>query len=357
MISANISLSRPSGFSLDVSLEIGDGVTALYGPSGSGKTTILRLIAGLERGGPADLIDVSNDGTVWHSETGFLPTHKRRVGYVFQQPQLFPHLNVRDNLRYGRKRGTDNGVEARQVYDWLDLDSLLDQRVARLSGGEAQRVAIGRVLLSDARCILMDEPLGSIDQSARNRILPYLDRLHRELDVPMVYVSHSLDEVNYLADRVYLLQDGHVRASGTVFETSASLEINRDEGEGLAAVIDCAIRQYDEAFGLTELAIGSHPLFVAARIEGERCRVRIPAKDVSIARNAPSETSILNIIPATVDDISASSHPSALVRLRIDGQFILARITRKSLATLELHEGQQIYAQIKGVALLTDYAR
>lgn len=356
-IRADIDLTRRSGFCISVSLTMEAGITALYGPSGAGKTTILKLIAGLERGGKLDTIDISHDGVAWHDAHRFVPPHKRGVGYVPQRPSLFPHLSVRDNLRFAEKRSQDAArATARQIHDWLELEPLLDKPTGQLSGGEAQRVAIGRALLTGARCLLMDEPLGAIDRSARSRILPYLDRLHHELDATMVYVSHSLDEVNYLADRVYVIDSGRVKASGTVLETSASLELARDEGESLAAVLECRVRDFDERFELTELSIGEHSLFVAARRRpvGASCRVRIPARDVSIALEAPRDTSILNIIPATVDAIDAGVGPGVLVRLAVGRQFLLARITKKSLAALALTRSKPVFAQIKGVALLTD---
>lgn len=358
MITADVHMKRASGFSLEARIEIRRRITALYGPSGSGKTTLLRLIAGLERGTRDDKIEVTHDDTVWQDATRFIPPHERRVAYVFQQPQLFPHLSVRGNLDYGAKRARTAVLSRQQVESWLDLGVLLDKRPHQLSGGEAQRVAIGRALLGDARCILMDEPLGSIDQAARQRILPYLSRLHHELDLPVVYVSHSLDEVNYLADYVYLVDNGRIKGSGSIFETSASLSLARSEGDELAAVVECRAHDFDTGFQLAELTLGRHSLFVATtHMEiGESVRVRIPARDVSIALEPPGNTSILNILPATVDDVAdMEQSPSSLVRLDIDGQHILARITRKSRALLHLAPGQSVFAQIKGVALLTDH--
>lgn len=358
MISANIQLQRRSGFCVDVSLELQPGVTALYGPSGAGKSTILKLIAGLERGNAQDRIDITSDGVVWSSGSSrFVPPHKRGVGYVPQHSTLFQHLSVRGNLAYAEKRsgGAANSY-ARQIHEWLELTPLLDRPTRQLSGGEAQRVAIGRALLTGSRCLLMDEPLGAVDRSARNRILPCLDRLHHELDATTIYVSHSLEEVNYLADRVYVLEHGQVRIAGSVLETSSSLELAKDEGESLASVLECIVKGHDEQYELTELAIGGHRLYLAApgKPVGTRCRVRIAARDVSITLDKPGNTSILNIIPATIDDIYSDRGPSVLVRLAVDEQFIIARITRKSLATLALATSKRVYAQIKGVAFLKD---
>lgn len=358
MISADINLSRASGFSLDVSLELQPGVTALYGPSGAGKSTILKLIAGLERGSSTDRINIASDGVTWQDARGFLPTYRRRVGYVPQRPSLFPHLNVRGNLAYAEKRaGNARRPSVSQIDDWLELGDLMDKPVRQLSGGESQRVAIGRALLTGARCLLMDEPLGALDQAARYRILPCLDRLHHELEATMVYVSHSLEEVNYLADRVYILERGRVKTSGSVFETSTSLEAAGHEGESLAAVLECNVINYDSNYELTELTLGHHKLFVPSgpgRV-GSHCRIRIPARDVSIALSQPVDTSIINILPAVVDDIDVGAEPGALVKLAVDDQYLLARITRKSLDSLALSPGMSVYVQIKGVALLTDH--
>ncbi|MEX0941282.1 MAG: molybdenum ABC transporter ATP-binding protein [Pseudomonadales bacterium] len=360
MISADIHITRPGGFTLDVQLHLGDGVSALYGPSGAGKTSILRLLAGLERGTGDDTINIRADDVEWQGRRGFVPSYQRKIGYVFQRPQLFPHLNVEKNLAYAIKRvRSDQAPALAQVQEWLDLSELLDKRVDQLSGGEGQRVAIGRALLSGARYLLLDEPLGSVDQAARWRILPYLARLHRELDVPMIYVSHSLDEVNYLADVVYMIESGRVAAAGSVFETSASLEFNKNESDSLAAVVHCKAVNYDAAFGLAEFSLGRQSLYVASDgpITGSGYRVRIPARDVSITLVKPENTSILNIMVATVDDMEEPvplTGASVLVRLAVDDQFILARITRKSLSHLGLRKGLEVYVQIKGVALLTD---
>lgn len=359
-IEAEIHLTRASGFSIEAGLTIPDsGVTALYGPSGSGKSTILRLIAGLERAGKGDSVTIRAGEEVWHDRDTFVPVHKRGIGYVFQQHQLFPHLTVKGNLDYAtRRRHTNNGIDIDQISDWLALDDLMSKPVQQLSGGEAQRASIARVLLSGARCILMDEPLGSIDHSARARILPYLDRLHRNLQLPFIYVSHSLEEINYLADELYLLDNGRIKASGSIFELGSSVELNTEAGEEAAAVIECVIAGHESDYGLTRLEFEGARLFVTARHRkpGAALRVRIPARDVSITLSPPEHTSILNVIQATVEEIQGpTDQPGILVRLAIGSQHILARITRKSLDNLVLETGQQVYAQIKSVALLSDY--
>lgn len=359
-IHADIHLERAGGFTVDAGLDIQDsGITALYGPSGSGKSTILRLIAGLERGGNRDRINIRAGDVTWHDERTFLPVHERGVGFVFQQQQLFPHLTVKGNLDYAiKRRHSNNGIGISQISEWLALEPLMSQPVQQLSGGEAQRVSIARVLLSGARCILMDEPLGSIDVASRARILPYLDRLHRNLQLPLVYVSHSLEEITYLADDLYLLEGGKIVASGSIFELGSSLELNIDAGDAAASVLQCTIAGHEPDYGLTRLDFDGGHLFVTARHRdpGATLRVRIPARDVSITLEPPQQTSILNIIPVKVEEIQPPSESAGvLVRLAGGKQHILARITRKSLSNLDLSVGQQVYAQIKSVALLSDY--
>jgi molybdate transport system ATP-binding protein len=357
-ITANIKLTRPSGFVLDVDLTVRPrGITALYGPSGSGKSTLLRLLAGLERGKPGDRISVKSDNTVWQNDSTFVPPERRGIGFVFQQQQLFPHLTVQGNLHFALSRQhTQNALDTKQVYDWLNLHPLLDKETAQLSGGEAQRVAFARVLLNGARCILLDEPLGSIDSVSRSRILPYLDRLHRNLQIPMIYVSHSYEEITFLADYLFVLEEGKIKSQGSLLELSSTLELNAPEGESAAAVIQCTVVNHDQTYRLSELDFEGANIYVNAenyRVD-DSLRVRIPARDVSIATTRPENSSILNIIAMEVVSFEESKGPGVLVRLRRKRQFILARITRKSLNILKLSPGQSVYAQIKSVALLME---
>ena len=358
MIALKAHISRPSGFTLDVDLEIKpNGITALYGPSGSGKSTILKLLAGLERGGKGDSIELTSEGTTWQNNNTFLPPEKREVGLVFQQQQLFPHLTVQGNLQFAQqRRHVNTGLDLEQINEWLDLSSLLEKKVDQLSGGEAQRVAIARVLLNGAKCILMDEPLGSIDNPSRSRILPYLDKLHKNLNIPMVYVSHSFEEITHLADYLYVLEKGRIKFEGPMIEMSSSLALNAGEGDLAATVIQCTVDNFDDEYGLTELDFEGTALFVNADNPkpGNRVRVRIPARDVSIVLQKPSDTSILNILAVDIVSFTDTQSPSVLVKLKHKQQFILARITRKSLDSLHLQPGQQVYAQIKSVALIND---
>lgn len=357
-ISASVHLTRSSGFILDVDINIlPTGITALYGPSGSGKSTLLRLIAGLERGDRGDRIRIVSGNEVWQDGSSFTAPEHRGIGFVFQQQQLFPHLTVQGNLQFAMKRQhVQNNIDTSQIYEWLNLHPLLSKKIDQLSGGEAQRVAMARVLLNGARCILMDEPLGSIDVRSRSRILPYLDRLRRNLKIPMVYVSHSFDEISYLADYVYVLKEGKVHAKGPLMELSSDLELASGQGESAATVIHCTVSKHDPEFGLSELNFEGAKIFVNAENYqiNDSVRLRIPARDVSIATTRPENSSILNILRVEVVSLEESTGPSLLIKLCRKNQFLLARITRKSLSMLGLQRGQFVYAQIKSVALLNE---
>ncbi len=333
------------------------GVTALYGPSGSGKTTILRLIAGLEKGTAKDNIEIRAGNSTWQGPDLFIAPENRGVGMVFQRPQLFPHLTVEGNLAFARKhRHSHQNIDTNQLMTWLDITQLLNKNVAELSGGEAQRVAMARVILNGARYILMDEPLGSIDSAARHRILPYLEKLHHELDVPIVYVSHSFEEVSYLADDLFVLNNGKVQHSGTLLALSSDIELASGQGESAATVIQCRVKRHDNEFGLTELDFEGASIFVNTGNypAGDTVRVRVPARDVSVATTRPENSSILNILRMKIVAIEPDYGPGVLLRLHRKEQFLLARITRKSLDHLKLEVNQPVYAQIKSIALLHD---
>jgi molybdate transport system ATP-binding protein len=350
------------GFLLDVDLALpASGVTGLFGPSGSGKTTLLRCVAGLERaaGGRFEVA-----GEVWQDEARglFLPTHRRRVGYVFQEPSLFTHLSVRRNLEYGlnRRPAAERQVSFAEAVDWLGLERLLGRGPRSLSGGEQQRVAIARALLASPRLLLMDEPLAALDAAARQEILPYLERLHARLATPILYVSHSATEVLRLADHLVLLHGGRVRAAGPAAEVATRLDLLPWAPEAeLGAVLDARVVAHDDRFDLTYLDFAGGRLSLP-RLDaepGSRQRVRVLARDVSLALGRPERTSILNIFPARVLEIGGadaadSGHRQPLVKLDAGGAVLLAQITRKSLAGLELRPGLAVFAVIKGVALL-----
>jgi len=343
-------------FVLDVSFSAPDrGVTALFGPSGSGKTTLLRCIAGLERA--AGSLHINGD--VWQGDTKFLATHRRPLGYVFQEASLFPHMSVRANLEYGLKRipPSERKVPLEQVVEWLGLARLIERGdPAKLSGGERQRVAIGRALLTSPRLLLMDEPLSALDTGSKQDILPYLERLHRELNIPVLYVSHALDEVVRLADHLVLLEQGRVIASGALQQTLARLELPTAHLDDAGAVIEAAVAEHDEKYHLTRLDFPGGQLWVGRvdRPFGSVVRARVLARDVSIATQQPQGTSINNILKARIDEIRDEGPDKVVVRMRVgETNMLLSRITRRSRDHLGLVAGMEVFAQAKSVVLTT----
>ena len=344
-------------FSLDIDLILpGCGITALFGPSGSGKTTCLRAMAGLERA-PGAVFTI--DGEVWQDDQRgvFVPTHRRALGYVFQEASLFAHLSVRRNMEFGQRRvtGAEQRFDLASVADLLGIAGLLERMPASLSGGERQRVAIARALLTAPRILLMDEPLAALDQKRKLEILPYLERLHDELSIPMIYVSHSPDEVARLADHLVLLDGGRVVASGPLAETLARADLPPAFTDDAGVVLETTLSG-DEADNLSQLDFAGGCIHVGRRPEkpGRRLRCRIHARDVSLALERPRGSSILNILPATVTAVVATDTPGhVLVQMRIGPTPLLARITERSRRELGITPGQPVWAQIKAVALLT----
>ncbi|SDH14449.1 molybdate transport system ATP-binding protein [Pseudomonas benzenivorans] len=346
-----------AGFGLDVELDLpGRGVTALFGHSGSGKTTCLRCIAGLERAPQGRL---AINGELWQDSASglFVPPHQRALGYVFQEASLFPHLSVRRNLEFGMRRiePASRRVSWEHVLELLGIGQLLERLPERLSGGERQRVGIARALLTSPRLLLMDEPLAALDLKRKNEILPYLERLHDELDIPLLYVSHAPDEVARLADHVVLLDQGRVVAQGGLQETLARLDLPTAFSEDAGVVIEARVADHDDAYHLTRLEFPGGEVLVARRPEalGQRLRFRVHARDVSLALARAEGTSITNLLPATVQALAAADTPAhVLVRLEAAGTPLLARITRRSADQLGIAAGQRLWAQIKAVALL-----
>jgi molybdate transport system ATP-binding protein len=356
-IRARFRVAHP-GFALDVDLQLpGRGVSALFGASGSGKTTCLRAIAGLEHA-PGGYLSVN--GEVWQDDSRgvFLPTHQRPLGYVFQEASLFPHLSIRRNLEYGMRRvpAAACRVSLNQAVELLGIAPLLDRMPDRLSGGEKQRVAIARALATSPRILLMDEPLAALDLKRKNEILPYLERLHGELDIPVLYVSHAPDEVARLADHLVVLEQGRALASGPLGETLARLDLPIRLGEDAGVVLEGDVAELDAEWHLARVAFAGGSLWVrdSGVPVGQHVRVRILARDVSIAQDAHTDSSILNILPACVEQLADDdTHPAlALVRLNAGGVPLVARITRRSAAWLQLRPGQTVWAQIKAVALV-----
>lgn len=343
------------GFSLDVDLNLsGRGVTAIFGHSGSGKTTLLRCIAGLERVRTGFL---SFKGDVWQDEHSFLPVYKRPLGYVFQEASLFPHLSVLDNLRYGQKRiaAEERKVSLEQAVELLGIGHLLERKPERLSGGERQRAGIARALAVSPRILLMDEPLAALDLARKQEILPYLERLHDELEIPVLYVTHSPDEVVRLADYLVAMDSGRVTAHGPLGETLSRLDLPIRLGEERAVVLEGVVAEQDSAWNLTRVAFNGGSLWTRDRgiAVGKKVRLRVPSGGISLCLKPQEETSILNSLKGRVEAIADDDHPAhALVRVAIGGSVLLARVTRRSVAALGLEPGQPVWAQIKSVALM-----
>ncbi len=353
-IHAQFKLNWP-GFSLDVDLDLpGRGVTALFGHSGSGKTTLLRAIAGLEHA-PGGRLSVNSD--VWQDAAVFRPVHQRPLGYMFQEASLFPHLSVQANLAYGQKRvpATERRVSLDQAVALLNIGHLLERKPDRLSGGERQRVGIARALATSPRLLLLDEPLAALDHALKQEILPYLERLHDELDIPVLYVSHAPDEVARLADHIVVMERGRAVAAGPLGDTLARLDLPIRLGEDVGVVLDAVVAARDEQWHLAHMEFAGGRVWVRDHglPVGHRARVRILARDVSIARAPMTGTSILNTLPAVVMESVDDAHPAlTLVKLRVGESPLLARLTKRSAHALEIAPGQLLYAQIKAVALI-----
>ena len=358
MIHTRLKLSYP-GFALDVDLQLpGRGVTALFGHSGSGKTTCLRCIAGLERAGQG-FIQVNDE--VWQDSDNkvFVAPHNRALGYVFQEASLFPHLSVLANLEFGLKRipKPQRRVDMAHASELLGIRHLLDRHPQHLSGGERQRVGIARALLTSPKLLLMDEPLAALDAQRKSEILPYLQRLHDELDIPVLYVSHSQDEVAQLADHIVLLSNGKALASGPIGQTLARLDLPLAMGDDAGVVIEGRVSAYDADYQLLSLQLPGTSLNIRVphtpMDAGQALRCKVQARDVSLNLHSAGHSSILNRLPVTVvSEMNADNAAHVLIRLDAAGTPLLARITRYSRDHLDIHPGQQLWAQIKAVAVL-----
>ncbi len=343
-------------FTLDVDLALpSTGVSVLFGHSGSGKTTLLRCIAGLEQAQQGYL---EINGAVWQDSERkiFLSTYKRPLGYVFQEANLFSHLSVLDNLHYGLKRVKNNlgMIKLNQTIDLLGIGHLLARMPSNLSGGERQRVAIARALALNPEILLMDEPLASLDIKRKQEILPYLARLHQQLDIPVIYVTHSQQEVAQLADTLVILEEGCVLASGSLAETQSRLDLPLAQDREAATVWQVIISEHENDYHLTRVEFEGGSLSLAAVDAeiGTMLRVQIYARDVSISLVEPNSTSILNILPAVISQLTEESDSQAVVQLRVGQQLLLAHITSKSLVLLRLKVGISVFVQIKGTSIL-----
>lgn len=353
-IQARFRVRFPAGFDLDVDLDLpGHGVTVLFGRSGCGKTTVLRCLAGLHRAEG----ELRFGSEIWQDAQTFIPTHQRPLAYVFQEPRLFPHLDVRENLLFGYRRIPEAGrrVQPKDAIRLLGLESLLTQRPSQLSGGQQQRVAIARALLTSPRLLLMDEPLASLDLDSKAEILPYLERLRLTLDLPVVYVTHAPEEMARLADHLVLLDAGRVRAAGRLNELLTRPELPLAHLNDASAVMEATVVSHDTHYRLSQVSVPGGLLTVALCDQPPGCqtRVRILARDVSIALQPVRESSIQNCLQARVVDISADRDDSqVLVRMDLGGVFMLSRVTRRSADRLGLAEGMLVFAVVKAVALM-----
>ena len=382
MIEIRLRLPR-GGFTLDVDLQLPSrGVSAVFGPSGCGKTSLLRALAGLERARG----HIRVDGQTWQDDASghWLPTHRRPLGYVIQEAALFEHLDVLGNLTYGQRRaqaqGSD-GITLDAVIAALDLSPLLRRTCTSLSGGERQRVAIGRALAANPRLLLLDEPLAALDAARKADILPTLEHLARQFALPIILVTHALDEVMRLADHLVLMDAGRVSAAGPVMAllSRPDLAISRQDDAGV--VIEAELAEHDSAYGLSRIAFDGGALWLGAASAtrgtgqtpaiGQRVRARVLARDVSVTRQPAADSSILNILPVTLESLHLDGH-TGLLRLRPGHAAtrveestalteakaaapirLLARVTRRSIDALGLQAGDRLYAQIKGVALMS----
>lgn len=360
-IRADLKLSYPAGFALDVSLQLpGQGVSVLLGPSGCGKTTVLRALAGLERAQG----QVRVQGEVWQDKHQFLPTHRRPIGYVFQEASLFAHLTVKGNLDYGYKRMAvaDRRVSLDQAVDLLGIAHLLERRPDRLSGGERQRVAIARALLTSPRVLLMDEPLSALDAQRKAEVLPFLERLNQQAGVPLIYVTHALEEAVRLADHLVLMSAGKVVASGAARELLARLDLPLSQLDEASVMLQGTVTQHDAHYGQSCIDVNGLPLWVGLHQTpvGQPVRARVLARDVSVALSHPNDSSIVNILPACIEALRDDGPDTVTLQLRLQvpqgdadhAPVLLARITRRSCDVLHLTQGQSVFAQIKGVALM-----
>jgi molybdate transport system ATP-binding protein len=356
-MSVAVSLRHTLGtFALDVAFEARDArVTALFGPSGSGKTSVINAIAGLVR--PAEGRIVIGERVVLDTAAGvFVPPRERRVGYMFQDARLFPHMTVEENLLFGwkraKKRAEPNAMG--EVWAMLGLDHLMGRYPAALSGGEKSRVALGRALLSSPEILLLDEPLAALDTARRNEILPYLERLRDEAKLPMIYVSHAFDEVARLAHEIVVLKDGRVAKQGSVFELATAEDARATFGAPpLGAVIDAVVETRHDREGLCVLAFDGGRVRVAniAHEAGSKVRIRIRAEDIMLAVEEPHGISANNVLPARITAISDAEGLNADVQLACGGVRLVARITRASVKRLALAEGQNMFAVVKAVTV------
>ena len=353
MIECKIKIQLES-FMLDANFSIPDrGITVVFGPSGSGKTTLLRAIAGLEK---SDNGFLKIGDSVWQKGEDFLATHKRQIGYVFQDAALFDHLDVKGNLNFVIKRAIglkEDFIES--IHNLLEIKTLLNRKTTQLSGGERQRVAIARALLTNPKILLLDEPLSALDLKRKNEILPYLDSIHNDLEIPILYVTHSQDEMSRLADHLLLIEDGNIVGSGPVNDMLTRFDMPLSHGGDAVSIIEAEVLKRDSEFNLMHLDFLGGQFIVPDNSfpVQTKVRIRVVARDVSLTKSKQVDTSILNIFPAMVQEIVNEGEAQVMVRLQIKETILLACITRKSSYKLRLEKGSEVFVQVKSVAILS----
>lgn len=348
-------LGAVPSFNLDVDLQLPDDkVSVIFGHSGSGKTTILRCIAGLDK---AKTGQISLRDEIWQSQHSFTPTHKRSIGYVFQEASLLTHLTAQQNLEYSHKRARPGKtiITLNQAIELLGIGDVLKRPSTQLSGGERQRVAIARALLVNPQLLLMDEPLAALDHARKQEILPYLDQLKRELKIPIVYVSHAMDEVARLADYLVVLESGQVKQQGPLKDCMTSITNPISLGDDISVIVEGKITELDRPYQRAKMGFSDNELWFQTKEHdvGSIVRLRILAKDVSLSLSAHTDTSISNILPAQIIDYRLIDKEAyGLVRLNVSGITVIAKITQRSIDNLAIRQGQKLWIQIKAVALV-----
>jgi molybdate transport system ATP-binding protein len=345
-VSLDIKL-RQGQFLLDAKLNAPPGVTVIFGPSGSGKTTLLRVVAGLET---ASQGHISIDGV---NLLG-IPAHRRAIGYVFQEPRLMPHLNVLGNLKFSQRMSGEFGLQnLEEVIDLLELEALLKQYPKVLSGGEAQRVALGRALVSNPKCLCLDEPLSALDQGLKQRILPYLERLRDKTQIPILYVTHDVLEMARLADQIVLIRGGKTILSGQIDEILSNPIATPILGvRSAGTVISARVMPQDPVSGLAVVSFAGGELFLPELLqpEGRQIRIRIAAQDIILALKKPSEISALNILSGYISEIYKGEGLGAMVQFKVGETLFLARVTQHSADRMNLKNGKKIFAIVKASA-------